>query len=339
MRPLMIPKMLSFIIAVVICQVTTGQETEVTVAGPLDESGNLVRFERDIAPILRARCLKCHGPDEAKEDFRVDDRETFMEYVEPGDIQASIIYTDFLTADDTDSRMPPHETEGSLSPSELALIRVWIDEGANWPDGFLMTEASTDLVAAEPERPKSIGERIFRAIGYLHPATIHFPVALFSIGSLFVLVGLKWPSLGTQIPMACLFIGTASALASVAMGWSLVSIQGYDTGWEFLDFESQVDAHRWSAVIVTTVACTSSLLALIAILKNSERLQTAWKVGLLACGIGIGLVGHQGGEMTYGRDFYPAMFRVLMGQDEQAEPAAENPMPVAATSKILPNQR
>jgi hypothetical protein len=339
MQPLLRSNSISLIIALVICQIASGQESEVTVTPPLDESGNLVRFERDIAPILRARCLKCHGPDEAKEDFRVDDPEVFLEYIEPGDIEASPLYTDYLTSEDLDERMPPDESSGPLSAGELALIRVWIDEGAVWPDGFQMTEASIEPVTMDPEPPKSFGQRLFKAIGYLHPAVIHFPIALFTLGALFVVVGLKWPSLGTQIPLACLLIGTASALAAATMGWSLAPTKGYDASWEFLNFEREVDAHRWSAVIVTTVACISSLLALIAISKNSNRLQTAWKAGLLACGIGVGLVGHQGGEMTYGRDFYPEMLRVLMGQTEEVEPPIEDPLPVAATSSVAPNLR
>ena len=39
---------------------------------PLNENGHLVDFRRDIAPILVHRCLDCHGPDDAKNDFRVD---------------------------------------------------------------------------------------------------------------------------------------------------------------------------------------------------------------------------------------------------------------------------
>lgn len=326
-------------IALMLAQVAKAGEAETESSAPLNETGMLVQFERDIAPILQNRCLKCHGPEEAKEDFRVDVREVFFDYIEPGDVAASILYTEYLTAEDVDSRMPPQESSGPLSPGELALIRVWIDEGASWPVDFQMTEDTVEPKTPAPEPPKSLGQRLFAAIGYLHPAIIHFPIALFTFGALFVVVGLKWPSLGTQIPLACLLIGTASAITAATMGWSLAPTKGYDPNWEFLNFDRDVDAHRWSAVIVTTVACISSLVALIAIIKNSSRLQQAWKVGLLACGIGIGLVGHQGGEMTYGRDFYPEMLRVLFGETEQVQPVVEEPLPVASASPRLPSNR
>ena len=35
---------------------------------PVDDDGHLVRFQRDIVPIFRDRCLECHGPDDAKND-------------------------------------------------------------------------------------------------------------------------------------------------------------------------------------------------------------------------------------------------------------------------------
>ncbi len=39
---------------------------------------NLVDFQRDIAPLFVARCLECHGPETAKNDFRVDDRDALL---------------------------------------------------------------------------------------------------------------------------------------------------------------------------------------------------------------------------------------------------------------------
>ncbi len=234
------PKSFLLLAGLLLCQITAAQEPAVNVDQPLDESGNLVRFDRDIAPILRSRCLECHGPEDAKEDFRVDDPEVLMQYIEPGDFESSTLYTDYLTAEDVDGRMPPHEKSGPLSPGELALIRVWIDEGAVWPDGFEMTQASIEAAATPAVPPKTFGQRLFRAAGYLHPATIHFPIALFSLGALFVVVGFKWPALGTQIPLACLLIGTASAIAAATMGWSLAPTKGYDAGWEFLNFDREV---------------------------------------------------------------------------------------------------
>jgi len=197
-------------------------------------------------PIFRDRCLECHGADEAKGDFRIDDPESLADYVEAGDVESSGLYTDSLTTDDEDMLMPPKSEGGPLLPGELALIRVWIEEGANWPEGYSLSESSDEPESPVTDVPLTLDQRIWKAIGYLHPATIHLPIALFLLGALFVVVGVKFPSLGTQIPLACLLIGTASAIAATAMGWSLAPTMGYGEGWELLSFERDVDAHRWS---------------------------------------------------------------------------------------------
>ena len=112
------------------------QSEEPEAVWPLDEEGRLVQFGRDIAPILQDRCLECHGPEDAKNDFRVDDRDLMLDYIEPEDVEYSTLYTDYLTIEDEDMLMPPKSHGGPLSASDLALIRVWIEEGAYWPEDF-----------------------------------------------------------------------------------------------------------------------------------------------------------------------------------------------------------
>jgi uncharacterized membrane protein len=217
--------------------------------------------------------------------------------------------------------MPPTSHGGPLSPAELALIRVWIQEGAVWPEGFeLVAESGGGEQATPvevPETPKTLGERIWAFQGYLHPATIHFPIAFFMLGGLFVILGWKWPAVGTQIPLACLLLGSLSAIVATLMGWSFAPEQGYGSGWDPLDWGREVDVHRWSGVIVTVLSVVIAVVALAALWKDSEKLTGFWKIGLLVLAAMVGLVGHQGGEMSYGADFYPKAFRILFGTTDQ----------------------
>ena len=292
---------------------------------PLDEDGRLVRFERDIAPILQSKCLECHGPDDAKNDFRVDDVDSLMQYVEAEDLESSTMYIDYLVTDDEDLLMPPPSHGGPLSAAELSLIRVWIEEGAVWPDGYEMVateEGQQPPAAAQPPKaPQTLGERVWAFQGFLHPATIHFPIALFLLGGLFVVLGWKWPSIGTQIPMACLLLGAITAVASTLMGWSFAPERGYGAGWDPLDWDREIDVHRWSGVIVTALSLLLAIVALLASWKDSEKLTRLWKVGLLVIAGMIGAVGHQGGELSYGADFYPKAFRILLGTGEEVAEA------------------
>ena len=296
----------------------------------VDEEGRIVNFQRDIVPILRARCLECHNEEEAKGDFRVDDAETFLSYVEPEDAESSTVLADYMLSDDPDMLMPPPSKGGPMSPHELSMIRVWIDEGADWPEDVAIVEITpqAEQAAAEPvaEAPKSLLARVWAFQGFLHPATVHFPIALLLFGAMFVVLGWKWPSLGQQIPLACLLLGSLMAIVSTAMGWSFAIEKGYGS-WTKVDMDSEVFWHRWSGVIVAVTSGVLAVIALRGLASKSIKLERTWKIGLLVVAAMVGAVGHQGGEMTYGKDFYPKAFRILLGTEGEPveEQLAEEP--------------
>ncbi|TWU45041.1 Planctomycete cytochrome C [Novipirellula aureliae] len=292
-----------------------------TVESPtiLDESGRLIDFERDIAPIFAGHCLECHGPDDAKNDFRVDEADILLDYLEPEDALGSSLFVDYMTSDDEDMMMPPPSHGGPLSTSELSLIRTWIDEGANWPSGAVVgaTEVAIVPEVVAAAAPKSFLGRVWSFQGYLHPATVHFPIALLLVGALFVVLGIKWPAVGTQIPTMCLILGGASAIVATLMGWSFASEQGYG-GWSKIDFDSELFWHRWSGVAVASGSAILMIVAAIGFWKDSGKLMGAWKLGLVVLAAMVGFVGHQGGELNYGKDFYPKAIGILLGQDSEA---------------------
>lgn len=96
-----------------------------------------VDFEREIAPIFAARCIKCHGPEKQKEGFRLDQRTTAFaggDSGEPGIVPRQSAQSElFRRIDPTDEldRMPPKGEP--LTAAEIELIRHWIDAGAVWP--------------------------------------------------------------------------------------------------------------------------------------------------------------------------------------------------------------
>ncbi len=294
---------------------------------PLDDEGRLVDFERDVAPILRERCLECHGPDDAKNDFRVDDADLLSIYIDAGDGEFSPLYLDYLASEDEDMLMPPPSHGGPLSPAELSLIRVWIDEGANWPEEFELVAAEGTIVEAPlpaetASPPRSLAARLWAFQGYFHPAIVHFPIALLLLGAMFVVLGLFKPSIGTQIPLACLLIGSVSAVIATLMGWSFATQQGYG-GWATFDLDSDIFWHRWSAVAVAGLSMMMAIVAVVAARRASRALTVVWKVGLLVLAGMVALVGHQGGELTYGSTFYQKAFAILYGEsDEPVEEAA-----------------
>ncbi len=96
-------------------------------------------FNRDIRPILSDNCFACHGFDakKRKADLRLDVPEGALTAIDgafpikPGDPEASTIIQRMLTHDE-DDLMPPPETNKKLKPEQIALLKRWISEGAEY---------------------------------------------------------------------------------------------------------------------------------------------------------------------------------------------------------------
>ncbi len=96
-------------------------------------------FDRDIRPVLAAKCFACHGPDaeSRKAGLRLDTFEGASAILEngtraitPGAPDASELMAR-VSAVDLDDRMPPEGHDG-LTASEMDLLRAWIAAGAEY---------------------------------------------------------------------------------------------------------------------------------------------------------------------------------------------------------------
>jgi hypothetical protein len=106
-------------------------------AGP--DASAPIEYNRDIRPILVDRCFRCHGSDGArrKAGLRLDRRpDALAEHdgrraIVPGDTgQSELVFR--IEADDDDVRMPPPGSGLVLEPRERALLRRWIEQGAEY---------------------------------------------------------------------------------------------------------------------------------------------------------------------------------------------------------------
>ena len=103
-------------------------------APPPPGISDLVDFEKQIAPIIKASCVKCHGPEKPKGKLRLDTKaEAMKKGIKPGKPDDSTFYT-LLISTDADERMP--EKAPALPKEQTDLIKKWIEQGAPWPDGF-----------------------------------------------------------------------------------------------------------------------------------------------------------------------------------------------------------
>lgn len=105
------------------------------ITGPID-------FNRDIRPILTDRCFNCHGPDsrvtELTGGLRLDSfegataaREGGVTPIVPGDPASSELLRR-VRSDDPGERMPPPDSNLTVSAHEADLLEQWIAGGAEY---------------------------------------------------------------------------------------------------------------------------------------------------------------------------------------------------------------
>jgi len=107
-------------------------------------SSSRIEFVRDVQPILSESCIGCHGPTQQMNGFRLDRRRDAMRggtlaVIGPGNSEGSRMYQR-LIGNAFGIQMPP---TGALPKEKIAIIKAWIDQGAQWPD-----EASGDIAPA-----------------------------------------------------------------------------------------------------------------------------------------------------------------------------------------------
>jgi hypothetical protein len=92
-------------------------------------------FNRDVRPILAARCFKCHGPDETarKADLRLDVRDVALKSgaIVPGNPDKSELIRRIHSTDEGDV-MPPPSVKARLSDREKQTLRAWVAAGAKY---------------------------------------------------------------------------------------------------------------------------------------------------------------------------------------------------------------
>jgi ankyrin repeat protein len=110
-----------------------------------------VNYEQQVRPILANRCFGCHGPRQQQSGLRLDLRQNALRggdygvVIVPGrSAESKLIQR--LIGSDVGLQMPP---TGELPPEEIAMLRAWIDSGADMPG-----RAAEAVVVDRPTEPR-----------------------------------------------------------------------------------------------------------------------------------------------------------------------------------------
>ncbi len=88
-------------------------------------------FNRDVRPILSARCFKCHGPDEAsrKAKLRLDTPDGAKHVLGKPEKSEFLLR---IFSDDDSEIMPPPSVKSPLTPQEKLVLKNWIAAGGTY---------------------------------------------------------------------------------------------------------------------------------------------------------------------------------------------------------------
>lgn len=112
---------------------------------PASQADGGEHFEQRVAPIFRARCVRCHNDTQRQGELSLQSASAMQaggqsgEVVEPGDPDLSYLL-DLITPEQGQAAMP--KGASPLSATEIDAIHRWIDDGAQWP---------ADLVLEQPQ--------------------------------------------------------------------------------------------------------------------------------------------------------------------------------------------
>src|SRR5262245_57565113 len=122
--------------------------TPQTPPAQLPNRGQKIDFARQIKPLLERSCVTCHSGEKPRGLFRLDGRGAILQggasgaaAIAPGHSEKSPLIA-YVSGKVPESEMPPRavrERFPAMTTDEVGLLRAWIDQGAEWPKGVLLT--------------------------------------------------------------------------------------------------------------------------------------------------------------------------------------------------------
>lgn len=169
------------------------------------------------------------------------------------------------------------------------------------------------LLIAAAEKSSAIG-----LFGKLHPAVVHFPIALITVAALFEFLQMvrKRPEpAGGTLPLVGL--AAVSAVVASLFGWALEEYEGIEG--------STFDLHKWIGIGATVVSVLAALMACKA--KTSRGALTGMRLALFLGAALVGVTGYLGGELVFGENHIFGVFKKRPAPAPEPTPAIFKPVP------------
>jgi ankyrin repeat protein len=130
----------------------------VTGIGSAQDAPAKVDFQKDIVPILMQQCIVCHGPAMQMAELRLDQRRFVLgDDADPDLVKAGKSGESLLIKRLVDAKLgiimpptfpfPPGGKVG-LPEESIQVLRSWIDQGAQWPEGESLASEEAGTAAS-----------------------------------------------------------------------------------------------------------------------------------------------------------------------------------------------
>jgi ankyrin repeat protein len=112
-----------------------------------------IDFAQQIKPLLKRSCAACHSGEKPRGLFRIDARDAILKGGASGEAAIVLGHSeqspliDYVSGNVPDLEMPPKSQRKrfpALKPDEVALLRSWIDQGAEWSKDELLSSRQVE---------------------------------------------------------------------------------------------------------------------------------------------------------------------------------------------------
>ena len=122
-----------------------------------------IDFVKHIQPIFETACISCHNPDKMKGDYDMTTMASafkkdgdYGDAIVPFQAEQSSVFVLMNHPADHDDLMPPAKSGGPLPKEQIDQVRMWIAQGAVWPDGLDPLVAREAKQTGRPPNPDDL---------------------------------------------------------------------------------------------------------------------------------------------------------------------------------------
>ncbi len=153
----------------------------------------------------------------------------------------------------------------------------------------------------------------FTFVGTLHPALLHFPIALGIVAAIVELWGAVRRDPGpSSFALTAVWFAALIAVLTATSGW-------FNAEFEGKNLTLNLFLHRWigisSAVLLMVLAISGSIIRA----RPKTSLSGAWRMVLLATAGALAFTGHLGGAMVYGDGYVTDALWAAIDQTEKSQ--------------------